>query len=50
MKTKLTEKEIAALDKKIETLKPKVHKAKETYDTLAKDFSDCPPTASSSCH
>lgn len=34
MKTKLTEKEIAALDKKIETLKPKVHKAKETYDTL----------------
>ena len=30
----LTDKEIAALDKKIELLTPKVHKAKETYDDL----------------
>ncbi len=31
----VTEKEIAALDKKIEALKPKLVKAKESYDDLA---------------
>ncbi len=30
----LTEKEIAALDEKIELLTPKVHEAKKTYDDL----------------
>lgn len=30
----MTSKEIAAIDKKIEDLKPKIFKAKETYDAL----------------
>ena len=33
--TVVTPKEIAALDKKIEALKPKLYKAKEVYDSLA---------------
>lgn len=36
----MTEKEIAALDKKIESLKPKLFKAKEKYDLLADQMSD----------
>ena len=35
----MTAKEIAALDKKIEALKPKLIKAKESYDDLADQMS-----------
>lgn len=40
MNTTLTEKEIAALDKKIESLKPKVHKAHQQYETLLEQLSE----------
>ncbi len=36
----MTEKEVAALDKKIEALKPKIHKAHETYETLLEQMND----------
>ena len=35
----MTEKEKAALDKKIEALKPKISKAKEEYDSLIEQLS-----------
>ncbi len=34
----MTSKEIAALDKKIEKLKPKLHKAGEEYDSLCEQM------------
>ena len=37
--TVVTPKETAALDKKIEALKPKLYKAKEVYDSLADQMS-----------
>ena len=40
MNTTLTEKEIAALDKKIEALKPEVHKAHQQYETLLEQLSE----------
>ena len=36
----MTPKEAAALDKKIEALKPKIAKAKETYDSLLDQMSE----------
>lgn len=35
----MTSKEIAALDKKIDALKPKISKAKATYDSLVEQMS-----------
>lgn len=34
----MTTKEIAALDKKMEALKPKISKAKKTYDDLVEQY------------
>ena len=38
MKTTPTEKEAAVLDKKIEALKPKVHKAHQEYEILVEQL------------
>jgi len=38
VKITITEKEAAALDKKIEALEPKVHKAHQQYETLVEQL------------